>query len=279
MSNAVAVSLLAVMSDAEIEAEFEKITGELASRIEACVARARDPDEARQELWAFCWRDFRQAAIHDRILPAGQLVWFGWRWLKAGRSIAGHESVTEPHSPLCQRRGRARVIHLSALSCSKRQQVLPDSTIQNITEALTTSEKDQPDVRAAMRLDWAAFSRQLPVRLRKILRWLSIGATKTWIARRLNVTNGRVSQLLTDGAEDDRPDERQQDADTHCADGLADQYLVLESHFVHRPLEAASPMVNLPAGIRTSSNVTPPPRSSVLVGGRSARLAYCSMDS
>ncbi|MCY3017583.1 MAG: hypothetical protein NTW87_00930, partial [Planctomycetota bacterium] len=80
---------------------------------------------------------------------------------------------------------------------SKRQQVLPDSTVQHITDALTASEHERPDVRAAVRLDWAAFARQLPARLRKIVRWLAIGASKTWIARRLKVTNGRVSQLLT----------------------------------------------------------------------------------
>jgi DNA-directed RNA polymerase specialized sigma subunit len=85
---------------------------------------------------------------------------------------------------------------LSALSCSKRQQVLPDSTIEHITQAVSTSEKDRPDVRAAARLDWAAFARQLPWRLRRILKWLAIGARKSWIAKRLGISNGRVSQLI-----------------------------------------------------------------------------------
>ena len=39
------------------------------------------------------------------------------------------------------------------------------------------------------------------------------------------------------------------------------------------------PITNLPAGISTSSRFTLLPRSSVFVGGRLVRLAYCSMDS
>jgi len=186
-----------VMSDATIKAESARISNELGSRIEACAARAHDPDEARQELWAFCWRDFQQAARRGRILPAGYLVWFGWRWLKAGRTIAGHESVTEPLSPLCQRRRRARIAHLSVLATQRHiNKDLPADIATQLAVALTTRERDDPAYRAATRLDWSAFARRLPIRLRKIVRWLAVGASKSWIAKRLGISNGRVSQLL-----------------------------------------------------------------------------------
>jgi DNA-binding NarL/FixJ family response regulator len=68
--------------------------------------------------------------------------------------------------------------------------------VDRIVSALSTSERERPDVRAATRLDWHVFATQLPHRLRRILCWLAIGASKTWIARKLNVTRGRVSQML-----------------------------------------------------------------------------------
>jgi hypothetical protein len=105
-------------------------------------------------------------------------------------------TVTDVHSPAAQVRGRARVIYLSTLSCSKRHQVLGDSAMQNITDALTASERERPDVRAATRIDWSAFMRTLPNRMRRIVRGLVVGDSKGLIARRLGISNGRLSQLL-----------------------------------------------------------------------------------
>ncbi|MCY3024201.1 MAG: hypothetical protein NTW87_34935 [Planctomycetota bacterium] len=45
------------------------------------------------------------------------------------------------------------------------------------------------------------------------------------------------------------------------------------------PTGSGVPMMNFPAGISTRSRFTPLPRSSVFVGGRFVRFAYCSMDS
>jgi DNA-binding NarL/FixJ family response regulator len=73
--------------------------------------------------------------------------------------------------------------------------VQPDIARQ-FTAALTSRERDDPAHRAAVRLDWAALCERLPMRLRKILRWLAIGASKTWIAHRLAISKPRVSQLL-----------------------------------------------------------------------------------
>ena len=123
------------------------------------------------------------------------LVWASAVRLRSGRLLAGG-SIRDAHSPVAQRRNRTRVIHLSALSVSKRQQTLSDDAVERITDAVSSSERDGPAMRAAARVDWAALARRLPLRLRRILQWLAIGASKTWIARRLGISNGRVSQLL-----------------------------------------------------------------------------------
>ena len=95
-----------------------------------------------------------------------------------------------------ERLHRVNVVSLSRLSEARRDLAPNDTAVDRIVSALSTNEHEQPDVRAQVRLDWGALARQLPERLRKILRWLAIGASKTWIARRLKITNGRASQLL-----------------------------------------------------------------------------------
>jgi len=178
------------------QAAFEAIYPELLSRINVLARRFPDPDEAAGEMLGFAWANFASVARRRGVfLHPGLLVWASSVRLRAGRLMTG-SSVHDVHAPAAQALGRSRVIHLSALSASKRQQTLRDSTVDRIVDAVSTSEKDRPDMRAAARLDWAAFACQLPRRLRRIMQWLAIGESKTWIARRLGISKGRVSQLL-----------------------------------------------------------------------------------
>src|ERR1019366_1276071 len=94
------------------------------------------------------------------------------------------------------RAGRVKVYFLSQVAAPRHQSVVPDDTINNIVNALSTSWRSRPSEIAAWRIDWAALSATLPLRMRKILHWLSIGFTKTQISKKLNVTQGRVTQLL-----------------------------------------------------------------------------------
>ena len=179
-----------------INAEFQQRYPELLSRLRRIVRRFRDDEDVLAEMTSFAFLNFRSVFLRrGQCLTPCQMAFMCWLRAKSGRTLEGG-GTCDVHDPLAQLRGRARVIHLSVLSCSKRQQVLPDSTVDHIVAALTTSEKDRPDVRAAVRLDWGAFARTLPSRLRRILAWLVIGASKTWIARKLGISKGRVSQLL-----------------------------------------------------------------------------------
>jgi hypothetical protein len=92
--------------------------------------------------------------------------------------------------------GRVRVVYLSQLDTNKRRHALSDSTVARITNALTTNEHTWPINRAQVRLDWAALAHRLDARLRKILHGLSIGEPKGAIAKRVGISNGRLSQLL-----------------------------------------------------------------------------------
>ena len=178
------------------QAAFEAVYPELLSRVTVVARRFPDADEAAGEMLAFAWANFASVARRRGVfLHPGLLVWASSVRLRAGRLMTG-SSVRDVHAPAAQALGRSRVIHLSALSASKRQQTLPDSTVQHIVAALTTSEREQPDVRAAVRLDWGAFMRTLPNRLRRILRGLVVGDSKGLIAKRLGISNGRLSQLL-----------------------------------------------------------------------------------
>ena len=88
------------------------------------------------------------------------------------------------------------VLLLSQLSTTKRQHALTDDEVAKIVKALTASEHERPPVRAAVRLDWAALTKGLDARLRKILAALSIGESKGSIAKMLGVSSCRVTQLL-----------------------------------------------------------------------------------
>ncbi|MCY3017577.1 MAG: hypothetical protein NTW87_00900 [Planctomycetota bacterium] len=178
------------------QAAFETIYPELLSRVTVLARRLPDPDEAAGEMLAFAWANFASVARRGGVfLPPSMLVWMSGVRYRSGRLLTG-TTVTDVHSPAAQVRGRAQLIHLSLLSSSRRQQVLSDSTVVHITDALTTSERERPDVRAATRIDWNSFMRTLPRRLRRIVRGLVVGDSKGLIARRLGISNGRLSQLL-----------------------------------------------------------------------------------
>lgn len=178
------------------QAAFEALYPELLSRVTVLARRHPDPEEAAGEMMAFAWANFQSVARRRGIfLPPSMLVWMSGVRYRSGRLLTG-TTVKDVHSPAAQVRGRAHVIHLSLLSSCRRQQFLSDSTAQHSTDALTTSEREQPDVRAATRIDWSAFMKTLPSRMRRIVRGLVVGDSKGLIAKRLGISNGRLSQLL-----------------------------------------------------------------------------------
>ena len=92
--------------------------------------------------------------------------------------------------------GRVRVLFLSQISTSKRKFALSDDEVHKITRALSTSLHERPPERAAVRLDWQAFVATLDKRFKLILHNLTIGESKSNIAKQIGVSAGRVTQIL-----------------------------------------------------------------------------------
>ena len=181
-----------------INLEFVRRYQELHSRLSRIARGFRDRDEILAELAGFAYLNFRSVFLRrGACLTPGAMAYVAWKRALSGRTVT-RNSVRDVHSALAQRRKRVRVVYLSQLSSSRRIQALGDTVVERIVGALSTGEREQPDVRAQVRLDWRAFAHQLPTRMQRILHWLTIGARKNWIARRLGISAGRLSQLLAD---------------------------------------------------------------------------------
>lgn len=179
-----------------INVEFDRRYPELLSRLSRIARGFQDQDEVLAEMAAFSYVNFRSVFLRrGEFLTPGAMAYVAWRRGLSGRTIVG-SSIRDVHSALAQRRNRVRIVHLSQLSDCGRSRTLTDTVVDRIVSALSTDEHEQPDIRAQVRLDWAVLARRLPVRLRKILQWLAVGARKGWIARRLGISAGRLSQLL-----------------------------------------------------------------------------------
>src|SRR5206468_499662 len=94
--------------------------------------------------------------------------------------------------------GRSRVLSLSQMTATKPRWKLAPSEIRRITVALSSSERERPSDKAAVRLDWAELAERLDMRLQKIVAALAIGETKSAIAKQLGISASRVTQLMRD---------------------------------------------------------------------------------
>lgn len=179
-----------------INAEFDQRHPELLSRLSRIAHRFRDEEEVLAELQGFAYLNSRSVVLRrGEFLNPSQMAFMAWKRALSGRTIARNTSG-DVHGPIARRLHHIHIISLSQLSEARHNLALNDRAVDRIVTALTTSEKEQPDVRAATRLDWAAFMRTLPNRLRRILRGLVIGDSKGLIARRLGISGGHLSQLL-----------------------------------------------------------------------------------
>jgi hypothetical protein len=184
------------MTTLEIQTAFQVVLPELESRLNYHSRRFPEPAEAFSEMLASSWINFRSKALRTEVfLGASALAWMARVRLQSGRVTCGY-SVCDVLAEQTFKSGRVRVLLLSQLSTTKRKHALTDDEVAKIVKALSTSEHDRPPVRAALRLDWAALTKGLDVRLRKILTALSIGEKKSAIAKMLKISPCRVTQLL-----------------------------------------------------------------------------------
>lgn len=184
------------LSHQAINTHFESIFPELESRLTALSKRFAEPDEARSEMLAASWLNHQSKARRTgELLPASLLAHFAWRRHLSGRVQCGY-STRDVLAPQTFRANRARVVSFAQLSTSKLRHRLDDKTAARVTQALCSSEHERPPVLVARKLDWLAFAVTLPWRLRKILTGLSVGESKTALAKALGISPGRLSQLL-----------------------------------------------------------------------------------
>jgi DNA-binding NarL/FixJ family response regulator len=77
-----------------------------------------------------------------------------------------------------------------------RHQAAENTAVANNHAAIVVEDRHVgPAEVAATRMDFAAWLRVLPGRLRKIARVLATGETTTTVAKRFHVSQGRISQI------------------------------------------------------------------------------------
>jgi len=159
--------------------EFLEMLPELQSRATILSRRYRDKEAAASDALAFMYLNFTSARRRGKKLNGPALGWAAALFLSF-RSLA-----VRPREVDCS------VAHVSTDADNQDHPLA-----ERIAEALTTDEWADPGLRAQQRIDWAALADRLPDRMQKILHALSIGASKSEIAKSLGISRSRVSQIL-----------------------------------------------------------------------------------
>ena len=101
------------------------------------------------------------------------------------RIVGGHLAIRDVLSPYCQKQKGVVVERLDRF----------DEEEEAWREILIEDRHAGPAEIAATRLDFAAWLRSLPGRLRKVAKVLATGETTTAAAQKFCVSAGRISQL------------------------------------------------------------------------------------
>jgi hypothetical protein len=188
------LSEVAVPTQSEVADRFRDLYPELLSRACRIAARERDPEEVVQELLSFAWSNFSSTARKGRWLTASQLSWVGMKRVRGeGCSLGSKRSTTDALSPICLRKKRTRIYHLSAMADA----AVPKGIRVRFHEVITQGCHG-PAEAAAVRLDWCSLRSGLPLQQRRVLDGLAAGRGTNEIAEKLRVSASRVSQIKTD---------------------------------------------------------------------------------
>ncbi len=165
---------------------FETILPEIESRSRRHYAHC-DPqrrEECVQEsvCQAFALYDSAVQRGNHRFTPC-TLTWFANRAVDEGRKFAGYTTTDALD--------RGRAIGFDDLD---------SDGWSRIGEALVQRQTPVFD-QARIRIDWRAFASTLTERERWMVEELAVGSLKTEIAREAGLSNGRISQILGDVAE------------------------------------------------------------------------------
>ncbi len=152
--------------------------------------RDHDP-ESREELVQAVVCNALQAYV--RLLERGRasiacpapLAGFAVAQVRGNRRVGGHLNILDVLSLYCQQRKNITVERLDKF----------DSVEGEWQEILVEDHRAGPADIARARLDFAAFLRALPAKVRRIAKFLSRGETTTATARKFGLSPARISQL------------------------------------------------------------------------------------
>jgi hypothetical protein len=160
-------------------------------RLHARIAfRGLDPDarqEAVQDVECNAWKAF--VALVERgkadLAYAMPLAKYGVRQYRDHRRVGAKLNVLDVLSPYCQNRKHLTVERLDKFDHdeNKWQEVLVEDRHAGPADVVCT------------KLDFAAYLRSLPLRLRRIAKFLAKGETTTATAEKFHVSAGRISQM------------------------------------------------------------------------------------
>jgi len=119
------------------------------------------------------------------VAYASPLARYAVAQVKDGRRVGNRLNVRDVLSLYCQRRKDITVERLDKY----------DAEEDAWREVLIEDKHAGPAEVAATRIDFAAWLRSLPGRLRKIARFLARGETTTIAAKKFDVSAGRISQI------------------------------------------------------------------------------------
>ena len=113
------------------------------------------------------------------------LARYGVAQTKGGRKVGGHLNCRDVLSEYCQQRKSLSVKRLDKFNKEE----------DGWHEVIVEDRRTGPAEVAAMRLDFTAWLKSLPSRLRRIAEFLAMGETTAAAARRFRVSAGRISQI------------------------------------------------------------------------------------
>ena len=148
-------------------------------------------------------REAREEAVHEvvcnacaafiRLVELGKadlafptvLARFGIAQTKAGRKVGSHLNCRDVLSEYCQQRKNLAVARLDKF----------DTEENAWHEIVVEDRRAGPAEIAITRIDFAAWLRALPRRMRRIAAFLARGETTAAAAKKFRVSSGRVSQI------------------------------------------------------------------------------------
>jgi transposase-like protein len=148
--------------------------------------------EARQEAVEECLANALVAYV--RLVQLGKvslayptvLARYAVAQVNDGRKVGGHLNVQEVLSPYCQRRKKITVERLDHFD--EEENAWQEAVVQD------TRTASVPDI-VAFRCDFTDWLASLPRRDRRIAQSLAIGHGTSDVAKRFDVSAGRISQL------------------------------------------------------------------------------------